>query len=301
MADGGRPPVQLEVPVAPVGGGGRSRRTGGVALLGVVLLGAIVAAVGLAQAFPAEPRSTSVVPAVSPVAREPGPASPTPFAGRVTPPPVVVAAPRRLDRTALTDGVRDGSLDGWLVYADADLVDPCAGAAASCTGNPSIAGLALPVDGAREEMDAGGPPDAAILVLRVDGGHLAYLGSLIVHLDGSPSLATLSDELAAGLNPASTLFDARGWLVLRPPCIAPAPEATCAPVPAFLADDEPEPDGIVRSDRGEDVAIAPDPWGFTPNDTVRGGPFLVRLTGGDPRWQVVARYDPSRSVRVVIP
>jgi hypothetical protein len=73
--------------------------------------------------------------------------------------------------------------------------------------------------------------------------------------------------------------------------------------PPFLADDPPFADGILRSDRGAVVDLAPDLWGVDPaTDTVSAGPFLVRPTGsGEVGWAVVARYDPERSVRVVVP
>ena len=44
---------------------------------------------------------------------------------------------------------------------------------------------------------------------------------------------------------------------------------------------------------------------MTPASAIVPGPFLVRqnpAAGDDePAWQIVARYDPLRSVRVVIP
>ena len=98
--------------------------------------------------------------------------------------------------------------------------------------------------------------------------------------------------------PPSTLLDAAGWLIVR------------RGEDPFLAEDEPLFDGTRRSDAGAPVALAPDAWGVEQDrDSVSEGPFLVHWLGlrdrslvpGNPTWVVVARYDPSRSVRVVIP
>ncbi len=300
----GRQPRDLDVPVVPVrAGSGRDGRRSRAPLVAAAALVAVVAAgVALAQLFPADPARLSLVDP-SPVVAATNHPTTTAYAP-ATPAPVVVAqAPARLRAADLVAGVLDGSLDGWLVYADAELVATCERTTPGCVPAPAVSGLALPVTGSLDEVAGGGPPDASVLVLRVDGDHLAYLGSLVVHVDGSPSLERLTGELVSVAPPAPTLFDARGWLIIHPPCIVAAPNATCPPAEAFLADDEPMPDGIVRSDRGERVAIAPDVWGIdATSEVLRAGPFLVRpVADGGLRWEIVARYDPSRSVRVVIP
>ena len=109
--------------------------------------------------------------------------------------------------------------------------------------------------------------------------------------------------------PGPSLYDASGWLVVNPVCVtaggpaASAAATTCPDQPPFLAEDEPLDGGILRSDAGEVVVLSPSLWGVnTATDTVTEGPFLVaERPGEEPRWEVVARYDPSRSVRVVIP
>jgi hypothetical protein len=141
-------------------------------------------------------------------------------------------------------------------------------------------------------------------VLRVRGTRLEYLGSLLTH-PHSPSIASLDQEVAAASPGATqpTMRDAGGWLIVHPACFAaasPAPPCDAAP---FLAEDQPLPDGTRRSDAGATVALAPDIWGVDPlRDTVSPGPFLVRPLASDPStWEVVARYEPTKSVRVVIP
>jgi len=72
----------------------------------------------------------------------------------------------------------------------------------------------------------------------------------------------------------------------------------------FLAEEPPPAGDPSRPVPGETVALLPAAWGIDPaSDDVLEGPFLVRLTdpGSGPPWEIVARYDPSRSVRVVIP
>ena len=143
-----------------------------------------------------------------------------------------------------------------------------------------------------------------MLVLRVRGHQLEFLGSLLTH-PVSPSIAILKEELTS-VSPVvvqPTLRDAGGWLIVHPACFfaaSPAPPCDAAP---FLAEDQPLPDGTRRTDDGATVALAPDIWGVDPQrDTVSPGPFLVRPLAADPStWEVVARYEPTKSVRVVIP
>jgi hypothetical protein len=98
--------------------------------------------------------------------------------------------------------------------------------------------------------------------------------------------------------------ESAGWLVVDPACIRTGDAtATCPPRPPFLADATPLPDGTLRKDAGLEVTLSPDLWGVDrAAGPVTPGPFLLAppTEDGGP-WQVVARYDPSRSVRVVIP
>jgi len=276
--------AKLDVPVAPVGTAGGWRRLGPV--LGVVaLVVLVVGGIALAQAFPATP----VAPVVQPPAVAEATASPEP-----TPTPGL-SLPARLDASELVADVLDGTLDEWIVYADAKL-----------QGSPELAieGLALEV-----VPNPNGPastvvPAGAVLVLRVRGDQLEFLGSLLTH-PVSPSIAILKEELTSvspvAVQPA--LRDAGGWLIVHPACFfaaSPAPPCDAAP---FLAEDQPLPDGTRRTDDGATVALAPDIWGVDPQrDTVSPGPFLVRPLAADPStWEVVARYEPTKSVRVVIP
>jgi hypothetical protein len=275
---------ELRVPVAPVGSGGRGRGRGpliGLATLVVVL----VAGYALAQASPARPVGPSIVVPTVAASATPG-ASPT----------AVITLPARLEASELVTKVLDGSLDDYLVYADATLrADPAL----------AIEGLGLevvpnPIAPAETAVPAG-----AVLVLRVRGQRLEYLGSLLTARGGSPSLATLTGQLGAASPDAiaPTFRDAGGWLIPHPPCfVAASPEPRCDTKP-FLAEDQPLPDGTRRTDAGATVALAPDIWGVDPlHDAVSPGAFLVRRLAADPTtWEIVARYEPKKSVRVVIP
>ena len=74
---------------------------------------------------------------------------------------------------------------------------------------------------------------------------------------------------------------------------------------ATLADEQPTA-GQRGEELGPSVAVPDGAWGIDDaGSTIVPGPFLVRPNpeAGDdgPAWQIVARYDPLRSVRVVIP
>ena len=74
----------------------------------------------------------------------------------------------------------------------------------------------------------------------------------------------------------------------------------------MLADEQPTPTGHRRADAGTAVAVPLGAWGIDDaGSSIVDGPFLVRPNPAagddDPAWEIVARYDPSRSVRVVIP
>src|SRR6186713_808986 len=131
-----RPASALDVPVSPVGSPGGRRRLGpivGVLALVVVVVGGIA----LAQAFPAAP----VAPVVQPPPVAEATASPGP-----TPSPSL-SLPIRLDAADLVARVLDGTIDEWLVYADATLRSGCQppGARGCTTGGLSIDGLGLDI------------------------------------------------------------------------------------------------------------------------------------------------------------
>ena len=145
-----------------------------------------------------------------------------------------------------------------------------------------------------------------MLVLEVQGTRLVYRGALIVQSNGTPRYEVLAGGSAARPPDPSALTDVAGWLVLDGPCLGPAEGA------AALC-----PTGDARrpgADRRRPPARTPDRRlrsrsapgaSTTPASAVVPGPFLARqnpATGDDePDWQIVARYDPLRSVRVVIP
>jgi hypothetical protein len=294
----------LDVPVAPVGGGRRRQSRGPLALAGLLVVLA-VGAIVLARLFPAAPVGPAVVLPTSDASIV------APSIAESTKAPLL-ASPPRLRTEELVAGVRNGSLDGRLVYADATLRAWCHPERLDDCDLPHVAVDGLPLDvvastSARGAI--GGIPDDAVLVLAVRDGRLVYLGSLVVHADGSPSLGELDSgagERAGLVRPS--LEDASGWLVIKPACISTTPSASpSCDRPPFIADDEPLEGGILRSDRGQTVVLSPSVWGVDPAvDTVSAGPFLVqhmdRPGGPSPEaWEVIARYDPARSVRIVIP
>jgi hypothetical protein len=259
----------------------------------------LVVGVALAELFPGSPDRTAVVPPPAPTLAAVPSVSPDLDAP-------VIASARRVKASELAAGIADATLDGALVYADAKLVGRCRPAATSgCTIDLSVDGLAVDVVQAASIGGEPAPvPPGSLLVLAVRGRRLDYLGSLIVDPDGPPSLDALSAEAAGAPEPfARQLHDVGGWLVTDPGCGGPqAGGAGCNRGP-FLSDEQPLADGALRSHQGGDVLLSPTVWGVERGlDTVSAGPFLVRATGWPAvPWQVVARYDPSRSVRVVIP
>lgn len=308
MDPSARPPERLEVDVEPVAPRGRSR---GVRAPAVVLVGMVVAiagAIGLSRMSPVDERAqgsvavSSAAPPTDLEAALPSPAAPDDGA------PSLAA---RIDRQSLVTRVLDGSLDGWLVYADAELRLDCpTGTGARCSAlPPRIVGLPLrraAGDAPDHRLDP--VPSGAVMVLRVAGAGFEYEGALIADPDGSPTLSTLEAKRRAAPEPdaATPLRDASGWLVRAGPCLIPPSAFEPCPRRPFLAEDEPLPNADPSTNAGEFVEVAADAWGIDPPfDPVLVGPFLVRrLTparADDPGWEVVARYDPSRSVRVVIP
>lgn len=314
-APGPRPERQLAVPPTRVAG----RRAGlGAGLVLVTGIAAIAAAVLLAQPGAARP-----------VAGSPQPSSTRAASGGAEPvePPAVGAGraiPPRLSRADLTVAVIDGSLDGTLVFVDGELrstpvrCQSLAQAPAGCV-NLEIPGLGLPVWAGPSALPwRGDPPRGAWIVTVARTGGLVYLGSLLPDPEPTDSLARLTRRLlrAELAEPPRTLFEVQSWLVLdRPaPCYRNSPTATpCPSLPPFLARDEPFPDGTLRDDRGGPVDLADPVVGLEPGVAVTEGRFLVTLPDAcapadaaatcpeDLRWLVVARYEPERSIRVLVP
>src|SRR4051812_13322599 len=290
---GTRTTQSLDVPLAPIGGGSRGSRRIGPRVLVLAVGGVVVAGVMLAQLFPAGPERAALV---SPRTGAVAPSS-SPFDAPA------VASARRVKASELVAGIADASLDGSLVYADAKLIGRCRPAATTgCTIDLSVDGLAVDVVQAASIRGEPAPVQpGSLLVMAVRGRGLDYLGSLIVDPHGPPPLDALSARAATAPAPfASQLHDVRGWLIVGLPCVA-ATGGGCERTP--LLADAPPADGSPTLGGGRPVQLAPTVWGVDPaGGTMSAGPFLVRGTGWPPvPWQVVARYDPSRSVRVVIP
>jgi hypothetical protein len=304
-------PRNLDVPPAPV----RGPRGGGRAAL--VALGALVmivaVAVVLAQLDPAPPGPARVPIAVStgapstPVQRPSDATAPAP-----DPSTVLAATTPRMNREALAAAVVDGSLEGRLVFVDGTIdhtAAHCPGLNESFGGcvDLSIPGLGLPVRQGDSAIPwRGDPPTGSWLVTVARGRGLVYLGSLVPRFGEDMPF----DGVAAAEAPGGgSLFEAGGFLVQHPvhACYRPAIPATpCPPPPPFLARDEPLPDGLLVSDAGAPVTLAPAAPEIDPDATVTSGTFLVqreRDSGGGPDdgLLVVARYEPSRAVRVQAP
>jgi hypothetical protein len=304
MTDGA--PRNLDVPPTPLrgprGGGG----LGIAALAGLV--GVIAGAVGLAQLAPppADTPPPPIAEASPAVVVPPPPVAPPALAP--DPGAVLARTTPRLSRPALESAVRDGSLDGRLVFVDGVLdVAPvrCQHLAQGSGGcvDLAIPGLGLPVwQGEDASPWRADPPPGAWLVTVARSGGLVYLGSLVPRPAGS---LEAEDVAAASLREdVGTLFETDGYLVRARDraCAGEPPAASpCAGTP-LLVDDEPPVRGIRVPDAGLAVSLASDAPGIDPDAGVVPGTFLVqpaRTAGGGVR--VIARYEPARSVRVLVP
>ena len=250
-------PRSLDVPPGPVRGPRGGGRAGLIALVAVVAV--VVGAIGIAQLdpAPADPARISFAvptPVPSAAARE----TATPDASAI----LARTAPR-MARPALEAAVRDGTLEGRLVFVDGTITHEaahCPGLTESFGGcvDLSIPGLGVPVwQGDVAIPWRADPPQGAWLVTVARGGGLVYLGSLLPRIGEDVPVAVV----AADAIPTSegTLFEAGGFLVVNPvqTCFRPGVAATpCPPPPPFLAQDEPNPDGLLVSDAGSEVSLA---------------------------------------------
>ncbi len=311
----------LEVPPTAVGPP-RARRRAVMVLLAIA---AAIAAAGVLAQLPADPATPSPPPVRARVAlpATPGPVvrpdpttSPTSSSGSPR------ALPPRLSRENLRDRVLAGGLDGRLVFVDGALrVTPVrcrslAQARSRCV-DLVIPGLGLPVWAGVPALPwRDDPPPGAWLVTVARAGGLVYLGSLLPELRVPSAIGTLTRRWLARepVEPTGTLFQIDGWLVADPSrtCNRPGVVATPCPArPPFLAADEPRPDGALRSERGGPVALASPSVDVDATRPVVAGRFLVTAAGcdpagsgscdGEPRWLLVARYEPGRSIRVLVP
>ena len=282
------------VPVGRLDGRGDRRR----AVVALAALAAVVA-VGLASAQ----LRPEVTPPVAVVPTETS--APT---TDVLPSPSrsIEVTPPRLRAAELVEAVLSGSLANTMVFADAVLHVECGEEHMPCA-EPQLAveGLALDVVPGTLGTLVGIPLPRSVLMLEVQGSGLVYRGALIVQSNGTPRYEVLAGGSAARPPDPSALTDVAGWLVLDGPCLGPAKGPLPCARRATLADQEPT-SSAGRADAGPTVAVPVGAWGI--DDSARAvvpGPFLVRqnpATGDrEPAWQIVARYDPSRSVRIVIP
>jgi hypothetical protein len=283
------------VPVGRLDGRGDRRRA-------AVVVGAIalVVVIGLASA---QLRSEATPPvAILPIETA-GPS----IEVAVTPSPTLEVTPPRLRAAELVEAVLSGSLEHTLVYADATLDVECGEMRMPCV-DPwlSVDGLGLDVVPDTLGAPIGIPLPRSVLVLEVQGSGLVYRGALIVQSNGTPRYEVLAGGSAARPSDPSALADVAGWLVLDGPCLGPANGPLPCARRAMLANEEPTSTAARRPAAGPTVAVPVGAWGIDDSaSAVVAGPFLARqnpATGDDePDWQIVARYDPSRSVRVVIP
>ena len=318
--DTGADPRDLEVPPAPVRDPRGGRPAGLLALAGIVTV--IVAAIGVAQLVPpapAPPRLSFAVPTIGPTAGV-GERSTAPATLASDPSTILADSPPRLSREDLSNAVRDGSLDGRLVFVEGVMRAtrvPCEGEPETSLGcvDLEIPGIGVPIRPGEISTPWPGepPPDAWLVTVARDGG-LVYLGSLVPSEDGVRTV----DGIVEDFGPRGrdwtdgTLFEVDGYLVTEPVrgCVAEGPDATLCPAPPpFLVYDDPLADGIFVLDAGAVVLSAgavvdlsasmPE---IDPDAVVTAGTFLVAPPDDDEGpWRVVARYEPSRAVRVLVP
>ncbi len=285
------------------------------------MVAVIVAAIGIAQVVPPAPTPSPRASAAPSAVTASAVALPSSGPSLAPDPSGILAgSPPRFSREDLAAAVLDGSLDGRLVFVDGVMRAtrvPCEGESEASLGcvDLEIPGIGVPVrPGEISTPWPGEPPlDAWLVTVARDGG-LVYLGSLVPSEDG---LRTI-DGIVEGFGPRGrdwtdgTLFEVDGYLVTEPVrgCVAEGPDATLCPAPPpFLVYDDPLADGIFVLDAGAVVlnasavvdlsASMPE---IDPDAVVNAGTFLVAPPDDDEGpWRVVARYQPSRAVRVLVP
>jgi hypothetical protein len=287
-----------EVGTVPIGrlDGRADRRRAAVVVGAIGLL--VVIGLASAQLKPEVTPPVAIVPVQTDAPTTDAPPSPS-RSIEVTPP--------RLRAAELVEAVLSGSLEHKMVFADATLDVACGDAHQPCDdAKLTIEGLALDVLPGTLGTKVGIPLPRSVLVLEVQGSVLVYRGALIVYSNGTPRYEVLAGGSAAGPPDPSALTDVAGWLVLDGPCLGPSSGSRPCARRATLANEEPTSAEGRPIEDGPTVAVPVGAWGIDDSaQAIVPGPFLARqnpATGDDePDWQIVARYDPSRSVRVVIP
>jgi hypothetical protein len=266
----------------------------------------IVSGVGLAQATRYTDRPIAIV---APTATA-SIVAPTPSHASASTPPDPVAA--LLDRTSprlrpadLAKQVRDGSLENHLVFVDGELSATPIGCRSLATirvgcVDLAIPGVGVPVHAAQPWLVwAPEPPLGAWLVTVVRAGTLVYLGSLLPDRSAATSLPDLDRQLFNGGRGMSlgSLFQADGTLVtnIPSPC-----NNLCPPPPPYLADRR-NWDNPALPETGTVVDVVRNAPEISLDAERFDGTFLLARTGDGSGWQVVARYVPSRAVRVQVP
>jgi hypothetical protein len=218
---------------------------------------------------------------------------------------IVDATPVRLRPAEVATRVRDGSLDGRLVFVDGVLqVTPVGCRSLATVGHGcvdlAIPGIGVPIRAAQASLaGVAAPPLGAWIVTVARAGSLVYLGSLVPEEDVPAGIPELERQLLDSARDTAdgTLFQADTTLVTR---VASGCTDVCPPPPPYLAD-APATGDPARPEAGTAVEIAIDAPEI-PADAGRvDGTFLLARTGNGTQWRVVARYVPSRAVRVLVP
>jgi hypothetical protein len=261
-------------------------------------------------------------PSASPRATADGSAS----AASDTPQPAV-PEPVALTASAFRDGFRNGTLNGTLVLVDGHLEPvalPCPSPAGPDCFGVAVAGL----DGVSVTWDGPLTRDAVSLqtgrlAFVPHGEVLIFIGRVEGDLAHPSALKSLvDDERLHRFGDPFALTPVIGWLVIGGihSCPMLGPGATpCPGPPPTLTGVEPFPDGMLTSEVNAAVEVWPGAVGIGPRQTVTRGPFLYRAAPGPAcdgvppadasscpggpgwSWQIVARLDPERMVRVSVP
>ncbi len=314
-----------EFEVTPLGSGRRGRGPGASAVIVAVAVALLVGGGLLSSAVfpPVSPTPSPSLVAVAEATPSLAPETPVPPNPTYAPAASITpsAATRPIAISALAAGVLDGALAGKVVLIDGRLGATAKGCS---TGAAPGACLLLRIDGLgglRIITDAGPgawpsePPPGAVLVLRVEGHNLVFLGSLVLGAGGIPGTGYLTGDFdvpGSSLTPPTNLVEADGMLLRNGDTMCFGSVTSCGrTVPAIVPVGQ-SPSGNVTYGDPIPVAVAPVLPGIDPANAWTNGPFLLRrLRDGDcdfvvscpagASWVVVAREVPSDVVSVQLP